>query len=42
MISTLAFVGVMLLVEVAIVCMAYLMGHANGWIAGWEDRRRKQ
>lgn len=30
MISTFAFVGLLMLAEVAIVWLAYLMGHSNG------------
>lgn len=39
MINTLTFVGVAMLVEVAMVWIAYAMGVQNGWLQGWEDRR---
>lgn len=39
MINTLTFIALVMLAEAGIVWLAYLMGHQNGWLRGWEDRR---
>lgn len=38
MIGTLAFVGLMMLAEAAIVWLVYCAGYTSGWFSGWEDR----
>jgi hypothetical protein len=41
MMNTLVFVFFMMIAEVAIVLIAYSLGHAAGWLEGWEDRRAR-
>ena len=39
MINTLTFVALVMAWEAAVVWIAYTMGHQNGWLRGWEDRK---
>ena len=41
MMNTLTFVGLVMIVEVAVVWVAYSLGVQNGWLKGWEDRSGK-
>jgi hypothetical protein len=37
--NTSFFVALVAVAQVVIVLMAYSIGHANGWLRGWEERR---
>jgi hypothetical protein len=37
--NTFVFVGLLMMAEVFVVLIAYSLGHAAGWLEGWEDRR---
>jgi hypothetical protein len=39
MISTITFLGVLMLAEAAVVWLAYCMGHSVGWCEGAENRQ---
>jgi hypothetical protein len=37
--NTLVFISLLFLSELAVVWISYTVGHQNGWLRGWEDRR---
>lgn len=39
MMNTLAFVCLAAIAELVAVWLAYRVGHDNGWLRGWEERR---
>ncbi len=40
MINCITFVALVAIAELAVVWLAYSMGHQSGWLAGWEERRK--
>jgi hypothetical protein len=40
MMNTLTFIALLAIAELAVVWLAYALGHESGWIAGWEQRRK--
>jgi hypothetical protein len=39
-INCITFVALVAIAELAVVWLAYSMGHQSGWLAGWEERRK--
>ena len=40
--NSITFFALGAVAQIAVVWLAYSMGHESGWLDGWEQRREKQ